>query len=100
MNEFRKLDKLDDLKNCHEAKIKNDINQVFMNDNIKEYSKKIAKNLFNYLDSFNQVLEKLLFQNQDSSKKLLVVPLNSLETWYERFQQKYALDPNFIMKTD
>ena len=35
MNDFRKLDKLDDLKNCHEAKIKNDINQVFMNDNIK-----------------------------------------------------------------
>ena len=32
---------------AHENKIKNDINQ--------EVAKKIAKSLFNYLDSFNQV---------------------------------------------
>ena len=67
-----------------EDKIKFDINQ--------EFAKRVAKNLYNYLDSFNQ--------NQDPSKKLFVVPINSLESWYDKFIQKYNIDPNFLMKTD
>ena len=67
-----------------EEKIKVDINQ--------EFAKRVAKNLYNYLDSFNQ--------NQDPNKNILVVPLNTLETWYDKFNQKYKLDPNFIMKTE
>ena len=65
-------------------KIQFDINQ--------EFAKRLAKNLYNYLDSFNQ--------NQDQSKQLLVVPLNSLENWYTKFLNKYKIDPNFLMKSD
>ncbi len=72
------------MKIAFEDKIKLDINQ--------EFAKRVAKNLFNYLDSFNQ--------NQDPSKKFLVVPLNTIEQWYDKFIQKYKLDPNFLMKTD
>ena len=79
-----KLDKLDNIKMAFEDKIKFDINQ--------EFAKRVAKNLYNYLDSFNQ--------NQDPSKRLLVVPINSLESWYDKFIQKYNIDPNFLMKTD
>ena len=79
-----KLEKLANIKMAFEEKIKFDINQ--------EFAKRVAKNLYNYLDSFNQ--------NQDPNKQILVVPLNSLETWYDKFLQKYNMDPNFLMKTD
>ena len=79
-----KLEKLANIKMAFEEKIKFDINQ--------EFAKRVAKNLYNYLDSFNQ--------NQDPNKQILVVPLNSLETWYNKFLQKYNMDPNFLMKTD
>jgi uncharacterized FAD-dependent dehydrogenase len=43
----RKLDKIEDVQNSYKDKIKLDINQ--------EFAKRVAKNLYNYLDSFNQV---------------------------------------------
>ena len=79
-----KLESLTNLEMAFGEKIKVDLNQ--------EFAKRVAKNLFNYLDSFNQ--------NQDPSRQLLVVPLNSLNSWYDKFLQKYKLDPNFLMKTD
>ena len=79
-----KLEKLVDVRMAYEQKIKYDINQ--------EFAKRVAKNLYNYLDSFNQ--------NQDPNKQILVVPLNSLESWYDKFLNKYKIDPNFLMKTD
>lgn len=78
------MDKVEDIKTAHLDKIKSDMNQ--------EFARRVAKNLYNYLDSFNE--------NQDPNKKVLVVPLNSLETWYEKFNLKYKMDPNFLMKTD
>lgn len=44
---FSKIEKLEDMKMAYENKIKLDINQ--------EFAKRVAKNLYNYLDSFNQV---------------------------------------------
>lgn len=79
-----KMESLTNLKMAFEEKIKVDLNQ--------EFAKRVAKNLFNYLDSFNQ--------NQDPNRQLLVVPLNSLQGWYDKFLQKYKMDPNFLMKTD
>ena len=55
-----------------------------------EFAKKLAKNLFNYLDSFNQ--------NQDYNRQLLAVPINFFEKWYIKFLNKYKVDPNFLMK--
>ena len=65
-------------------KIQFDINQ--------EFAKRLAKNLYNYLDSYNQ--------NQDQNKQLLIVPINTLENWYNKFLSKYKIDPNFLMKSD
>ena len=79
-----KVDSLLELKDAFENKIKNDTNQ--------EFAKKIAKNLFNYLDSYNK--------NQDSSQDLLVVPLTSLQNWYDKFLMRYSIDPNFLFKSD
>ena len=79
-----KLDKLSNLKMAFEEKIKVDINQ--------EFAKRVAKNLYNFLDSYNQ--------NQDMNKNVLIVPINTLEKWYDKFNEKYKVDPNFIMKTE
>lgn len=79
-----RLDSLEFIKENFASKVKNDINQ--------EFAKRIAKNLFNYLDSYNK--------NQDMSQDLLIVPLTSLQNWYDKFLMRYNIDPNFLMKTD
>ena len=43
-----KLDKIEDIQMSYKDKIRLDINQ--------EFAKRVAKNLYNYLDSFNQVI--------------------------------------------
>jgi hypothetical protein len=47
LTKYSKLDKIEDVQNSYKDKIKLDINQ--------EFAKRVAKNLYNYLDSFNQV---------------------------------------------
>ena len=78
------MEKLQNIEMAFKEKIQFDINQ--------EFAKRLAKNLYIYLDSFNQ--------NQDQNKQLLVVPINSLENWYNKFLNKYKIDPNFLMKSD
>lgn len=29
-----------------------------------------------------------------------MVPLNTIDKWFDKFMRKYALDPNFVFKTD
>ena len=43
------MENMIDVKMAYEQKIKLDINQ--------EFAKRVAKNLYNYLDSFNQVIK-------------------------------------------
>ena len=43
------MESMNDVKMAYEDKIKLDINQ--------EFAKRVAKNLYNYLDSFNQVIQ-------------------------------------------
>ena len=78
------MEKLKNIEMAFKEKIQIDINQ--------EFAKRLAKNLYNYIDSFNQ--------NQDQNRKLLAVPINSLEKWYTKFLAKYQVDPNFLMKSD
>lgn len=59
----------------------------------KEFAKKVAYNLFNFLQSFNK-------NANSTSDGMLVVPLNTIDKWFDRFMKKYALDPNFVFKTD
>ncbi len=56
----------------------------------KAYAFKIAQNLFLYLNSFDQ---------QKVAPGYMMVPTNSLEKWFDRFQRKYAIDPNFVFKS-
>ena len=58
-------------------------------DERKEFAIKIAKDLFLYMTSFSQ---------QTQMGEMLLVPTNILDRWIDRFQRKYSLDPNFMMK--
>ena len=80
-----KMESLKNIKTSFEEKITK-------NDNNKEFPKRLAKNLYNYLDSFNL--------NQDYNRKLLAVPVNSIINWYNKFVKKYMVDPGFLMKSD
>lgn len=60
----------------------------------KEFAKKVAQNLFNFMYSFNQISDQQTAQNN-----VLVVPSNTLDKWYDKFMRKYELDPNFIYKS-
>ena len=53
------------------------------------YAHKIAIDLFQYMSSFAQ---------EPRRSDLMVVPTNILDKWFERFERKYRLDPNFMLK--
>ena len=57
----------------------------------KEYAKKVAHNLFNYLKSFEDA--------NNVGPGMMVIPVNSLDKWYEKFSRKYDMDPNFVYKS-
>ena len=52
------------------------------------FAHKIALDLFTYMTSFSQV----------SQPGMMLVPTNIFDRWFERFERKYRLDPNFMMK--
>ena len=79
------MEKLKNIEMAFKEKIQVDIGH-------QEFAKRLAKNLYNYLDSFNQ--------NQDHNMKLLTVPVNFYDKWYNKFLNKYQVDPNFLMKSD
>jgi hypothetical protein len=51
----------------------------------QEFTKKVVYNLFNYLKSF------------DSSK--VMISANVLDSWFNKFIERYQKDPNFVYKT-
>ncbi|CAM9091257.1 unnamed protein product [Ascophyllum nodosum] len=56
----------------------------------KEFAKKIAKDLFQFMSSFSQ--------NTHAGPEVMVVPTNVLDRWITRFESKYSRDPNFMLK--
>ena len=56
----------------------------------KNVAKKIATDLFNYLESFDEV--------GNAKNGLMTVPSNVFERWFKRFEGKLSRDPNFFMK--
>ena len=54
------------------------------------FAHKIALDLFQYMASFSTP--------NPSSNQMMVVPTNIFDKWIERFDRKYKLDPNFMMK--
>jgi hypothetical protein len=66
-----------------EDKSNNDIRQV--------YAKKVALNLFRFMESFNK---------NTSQQSMLVLPCDVLDKWLIRFENKFRLDPNFVLNTE
>lgn len=52
------------------------------------FAHKIALDLFQFMASFSQ----------SSQPGSMLVPTNIFDKWMERFERKYRLDPNFMMK--
>jgi hypothetical protein len=57
-------------------------------------AKHIAMDLFNYLQSFDDV-----GSNSSQSRGIMNVPTNVFDRWYKRFEGKLRRDPNFFMKS-
>ena len=55
------------------------------------FAHKIALDLFQYMSSFSS-------NDGSQGNNLMVVPMNIFDKWMERFDRKYKLDPNFMMK--
>lgn len=64
-------------------------------DGKKEYTKLVARNLYNYMVSYNK--SGLLVNGAEG--EFIVIPSNFLDRWLEKFEAKYAKDPNFILRT-
>lgn len=54
------------------------------------FAHKIALDLFQFMTSFSQ-------SNQPG---MMLVPSNIFDRWMEKFERKYRLDPNFMMKSN
>mmetsp|Transcript_20323 Transcript_20323/g.23559 ORF Transcript_20323/g.23559 Transcript_20323/m.23559 type:complete len:253 (+) Transcript_20323:152-910(+) len=78
------LEPLDNVRNT----LHNEENN--MNDT-KNVAQKIACDLFNYLQSFDDT-------GDASRSGWMTVPTNVFDRWFKRFESKIARDPNFFMK--
>lgn len=67
-----------------EARKQTDIRQM--------YAKKVALNLFRFMESFNQ--------NTGQYGEMLVVPMDILDKWLLKFEHKFKFDPNFVLNTE
>lgn len=52
------------------------------------FAHKIALDLFQYMTSFSS----------GTQNGMIAVPTSIFDKWMERFERKYRLDPNFMMK--
>jgi len=56
------------------------------------YAKKVALNLFRFMESFNQ--------NSGQYGEFLMVPMDVLDKWFLKFGTKFKYDPNFVLNTE
>ena len=55
-----------------------------------EFTQKMLTNVFNYCSSFALTQSQMTPQPNEN-----FVPLSTLQKWYERFQRRMDLDPNY-----
>lgn len=58
----------------------------------RDFARKIALNLFRFIESFSQ--------GSSRDGNFLRCPQDVLDRWLVRFDEKYKRDPNFILKTN
>ena len=68
------------------------IEMVSQTDFRRDFARKIALNLFRFIESFSQG------GGRDGS--FIRCPQDVLDRWLVRFDEKYKRDPNFILKTN
>jgi hypothetical protein len=91
------LDGCESLKFCVQAQSFEEISGlVRCEDGQKEYAKLVAHNLYNFMMSYHK--EGMLVNNPEG-KEYLVIPSEVFTRWVKKFDEKYARDPNFILKT-
>ena len=56
------------------------------------FAHKIALDLFQFMTSFSTT------SDISSNRGMMTVPMNIFDKWMERFERKYKIDPNFMMK--
>eukprot|EP00919_Chromeraceae_sp_WS-2016_P017662 GHVR01042004.1.p1 GENE.GHVR01042004.1~~GHVR01042004.1.p1 ORF type:complete len:177 (+),score=26.95 GHVR01042004.1:26-556(+) len=56
----------------------------------KEYARRTALNLFRFIESFAQV----------GADRTIRCPQDVLDRWLVRFEEKFKIDPNFVLKTE
>ena len=56
------------------------------------YAKKVALNLFRFMESFNQ--------NTGQYGEYMMVPMDILDKWFLKFEHKFKFDPNFVLNTE
>ncbi len=85
------------IKLCLEVKHFEELKDlVVASDGRKEYSKLVAQNLYNFISSY-QCDDKMMMNH--SPNNYLVIPNDFLEKWMKKFEDKFRLDPDFILKT-
>lgn len=57
----------------------------------KEYAKKVAFNLYNYMNSF---------EVPQIDSNFIAIPKNFLDKWLIKFEEKFKIDPFYILKTE
>ncbi|CAL8460555.1 g84 [Coccomyxa elongata] len=53
----------------------------------QEFAKRVALDLFRYMESFNK----------GTSGDMLVLPISCLEQWFQKFDEKFRRNPEFLM---
>lgn len=65
-----------------------------MGTKFEQFATKMAENLFNYCSSFSSTL-KILATNPGANPNQQLVPLTSINDWYNRFIRNFKQNPNF-----
>jgi len=62
------------------------------NDIRQQYAKKVALNLYRFMESFNR--------NTEPQNEVLILPCDVLDKWLSKFDQKFKMDPYFVLNTE
>ena len=91
------FDGVGSVKLCLQAQSFEEIaNLVRCTDGQKEYSKLVAHNLYNFMMSYHNAE---MVVNNANGREFLVLPSDVFTRWMKKFDEKWAKDPNFILKT-
>ena len=91
------FDRINTVKLCLQAQSFEEIaNLVQCSDGQKEYSKLVAHNLYNFMMSYHNAE---MVVNNANGREFLVLPSDVFTKWMKKFDEKYAKDRDFILKT-